>query len=263
MSHSSAMEASKSAKLYQHKTEGVQKKYGIQLLEYLPVKHGDIIGEIGCGSGNLAAILARLVGEEGRIIALDPNMERIKVAKKEYGNLKNIKFISCKSVHLPILKQKCYDSFISNAVLHWIPTEEKIITFRRILSVLKPGGYFVGNISFNRSTNMQLATAMLTLEEQEEISGFYYRENPEKLKTLLLDAGFEIVEYKYRYSEINLGTVSSFLDWITATYYGKFDFKAAYKHVKNDIDFMRLPSGDVKHTSEGALFVCRKPLLIE
>ena len=60
-SHSSAMEASKSAKLYQHKTEGVQKKYGIQLLEYLPVKKGDIIGEIGCGSGNFAAILARLV----------------------------------------------------------------------------------------------------------------------------------------------------------------------------------------------------------
>ena len=55
------MEASKSAKLYQHKTEGVQKKYGIQLLEYLPVKQGDIIGEIGCGSGNLASILARLV----------------------------------------------------------------------------------------------------------------------------------------------------------------------------------------------------------
>ena len=55
------MEASKSAKLYQTKTEGVQKKYGIQLLEYLPVKEGDIVGDIGCGSGNLAAILSKLV----------------------------------------------------------------------------------------------------------------------------------------------------------------------------------------------------------
>lgn len=55
------MEASKSAKLYQHKTEGVQKKYGIQLLDYLPIKDGDIIGDIGCGSGNLAALLSKSV----------------------------------------------------------------------------------------------------------------------------------------------------------------------------------------------------------
>ena len=55
------MEASKSAKLYQHKTEGVQKKYGIQLLDYLPIKEGDIIGDIGCGSGNLAALLSKSV----------------------------------------------------------------------------------------------------------------------------------------------------------------------------------------------------------
>ena len=58
------MEASKSAKLYQNKTEGVQKKYGIQLLEYLPIKKGDIIGDIGCGSGNLASILSQLVSKK-------------------------------------------------------------------------------------------------------------------------------------------------------------------------------------------------------
>jgi Protein-L-isoaspartate carboxylmethyltransferase len=55
------MEPAKSAKLYQTKAEGVQKKYGIQLLEYLPIKEGDIIGDIGCGSGNIAAILSLLV----------------------------------------------------------------------------------------------------------------------------------------------------------------------------------------------------------
>ena len=185
------------------------------------------------------------------------------MAKKEYGHLTNIKFVTCKSVHLPALKQKCYDSFISNAVLHWIPTDEKIITFQRIMSNLRPGGYFVGNISFNRSDNMQIASSLLTPEEQAEIKGFYYRENPEKLKCLLLDAGFDIIEYKYRYSEINLGTVNNFLDWITATYYGKFNFKLAYKQkmVTNDeqVKFVTFENGDVKHTSEGALFVCRKP----
>jgi Methylase involved in ubiquinone/menaquinone biosynthesis len=199
------------------------------------------------------------VGDSGRVIAIDPHANRIKVAKKQYGHLKNISFVPYKSVYLPILKKKCYDSFISNAVLHWIPTDEKIITFRRIMSVLKPGGYFVGNISFNRSDNMQLAASLLTEEEQLEISGFYYREDPEKLRKLLLNAGFEILEYKYRYSEINMGTVNNFLDWITATYYGKFNFRAAYKH-RRETKFVTFENGDVKHTSEGALFICRKPL---
>ena len=132
------------------------------------------------------------------------------------------------------------------------------------MSNLRPGGYFVGNISFNRSTNMQLAASLLTPEEQAEINRFYYREDPEKLKGLLLDAGFQLIEYKYRYSEINLGTVSSFLDWITATYYGKFNFKQAYnkqKKERGDVKFVTFDNGDVKHTSEGALFVCRKPFV--
>lgn len=67
------MEASKSAKLYQHKTEGVQKKYGIQLLDYLPIKEGDIIGDIGCGSGNLAALLSKSVSFDLTVINLNPH----------------------------------------------------------------------------------------------------------------------------------------------------------------------------------------------
>ena len=54
-------EAAKSAKIYHVKTEGVQKQYGYQLLNYLPIKEGDTICDVGCGCGNLAADLATLV----------------------------------------------------------------------------------------------------------------------------------------------------------------------------------------------------------
>lgn len=194
------------------------------------------------------------------MIGIDPHINRIKLAKKTYGHRKNIKFIACKSVHIPILKRNGYDSFISNAVLHWIPTDEKIITFQRMFSVLKPGGYFVGNISFNRSINMQLAASILSKEEQKEIENFYYRENAEILQDMLINAGFDIVQYNYRYAEVNMGSITNFLDWITSTYYGKFNFRAAYNTSKKNLSFETFENGDVKHTSEGALFVCRKPI---
>lgn len=100
---------------------------------------------------------------------------------------------------------------------------------------------------------------MLTQEEQKQIENFYYRENAEILQDMLANAGFEIVEFNYRYAEIKMGTVTNFLDWITSTYYGKFNFRAAYNSSKKDLKFETFENGDVKHTSEGALFVCRKP----
>ena len=124
------------------------------------------------------------------------------------------------------------------------------------MSSLKSGGIFVGNISFNRSVNMLRATSMLTKEEQEKISSFYYRETPERLKHMLLDAGFEIIEFEYRYEETRKGSVGHFLDWISATYNGEFDFKTAYENC--NIDFVTYENGDVKHTSEGATFVVKK-----
>lgn len=253
------MDASKSAKLYQTKTVEVQQKYGKELLNHIDLQPGCKVGDIGCGCGNLAAEMSKLVGDTGKVIAIDPDVNRIKVAKREYGTLKNVLFSPCKSTQFPVNEEKPYDAFVSNAVLHWIPTDEKRITFRRIMRSLKPGGLFVGNISFNRSINMSLAASLLTEEEQDEITGMYYRENAEILHELLDEAGFETVEFKYRYREVNMGSVDNFLEWITSTYYGKFDFKSAYNRRKENVNFCRHENGDLKHTSEGALFVMKKP----
>ena len=40
-------------------------------------KAGDVILDLGCGTGELSACLAELVGPEGKIIGVDPDKERI------------------------------------------------------------------------------------------------------------------------------------------------------------------------------------------
>jgi len=247
------------AKVYQSKNKYVQQEYAIELLELSQMKEGDHVLDIGCGCGNLAAIMSDIVGPTGQVIAIDPDLNRIKAAKKAFGSKKNITFIPCKSTVFPLDESNLYDVIITNAVLHWIPTEEKMITFARVNQALKPDGVFVGNISFSRSYNLQLAATLLSPEEEFQINNFYYRENYKKLYSLFNDAGFQIIEYKKRFAEINMGTVDNFLEWVTATYYGKFDFKKAYENSEvTEEDFEKLKNGDIRHISEGATFVLRR-----
>lgn len=131
------------------------------------------------------------------------------------------------------------------------------------MRALKIGGLFVGNISFSRSHNLKLAATLLTEEDQKKIDGFYYRENYSKLYKMLENSGLRIMEYKHRYTEVNMGTVDNFLEWVNVTYYGKFDFKARYKLSKvTEDDFQKFENGDMKHTSEGAVFVLQRPPVI-
>ena len=60
-------------------------------------KVGDVILDLGCGTGELSAYLAELVGPEGKVIGVDPDKERIQLAKETQSNRKSF-----------IRRGKCY-----------------------------------------------------------------------------------------------------------------------------------------------------------
>ena len=41
-------------------------------------RDGDSILDLGCGTGELSAYLAELVGQHGRVVGVDPDIDRIK-----------------------------------------------------------------------------------------------------------------------------------------------------------------------------------------
>lgn len=55
---------------------------GKKLIAKIPVGAGDKVLDLGCGTGNLAVVLSELVGPEGKVVAVDPDEERIKIAKE-------------------------------------------------------------------------------------------------------------------------------------------------------------------------------------
>ena len=66
---------------------------GIGLVDKLSPLTGSKVLDLGCGTGFLANVLAERAGPNGKVTAVDPDNERIKVARNKYGERSNIDFL--------------------------------------------------------------------------------------------------------------------------------------------------------------------------
>ena len=130
------MEMEDTVEVYDNLQYSRQGRDGLELIEKLPLTKGMSVLDLGCGTGFLASVLANRVGEHGKVIAIDPNKERIRFAKKKYGQQQNIEFLVKSSEDFPTL---LYDVIFSNHVLHSI--KDKSSTFKMLFENLKNGGY--------------------------------------------------------------------------------------------------------------------------
>ena len=64
-------------------------------------KAGDVILDLGCGTGELSAHLAELVGPEGMVIGVDPDKERIQLAKEAHSQIENLSFVEGSAINFP------------------------------------------------------------------------------------------------------------------------------------------------------------------
>ena len=67
----------KHAENYQRVSASVQRGDGKQLIEKVTPCLGDAILDLGCGTGELSVYLAELVGQDGKVVAVDPDTDRI------------------------------------------------------------------------------------------------------------------------------------------------------------------------------------------
>ncbi len=94
----------------------------IRMLNELDLKKGQKVLEIGAGSGYNAAIMSKLVGNEGKVISIEIIPELVKFAK---DNIKKAKITNVKIVKADgskgYLKEKPYDRIICTAASPKIP----------------------------------------------------------------------------------------------------------------------------------------------
>ncbi len=113
-----------------------QKYAGVKLINKLKIKPGSTVLDLGCGTGSLAKVLSTQVGANGRVIAVDPDEQRLEIAVRKYSAA-NIKYIKANDKTFPLGK---YDFVFCNDSIQWIRDKEEL--YRHVHQNLLPGGSF-------------------------------------------------------------------------------------------------------------------------
>ncbi len=140
-------------------------RYGASLLELLEPQTGERILDLGCGTGQLTAEIAR---SGALVTGLDSSAEMLSDARKNFPDLEFV-LADASSFHLP----EPFDAVFSNAVLHWVKHADGAVS--SISRALRPGGRFVaefggkGNIA-----SVQAALRAVLGPVADEQSPWYY-----------------------------------------------------------------------------------------
>jgi len=103
------------------------------------LQEGEIVVDLGCGSGLDAFLAARKVGPAGRVIGIDASAETVATAIRHAatGEYRNVEFRVGVMTALPWDDQSV-DVVISNCVLNY--SADISATFRETFRCLRPGG---------------------------------------------------------------------------------------------------------------------------
>ena len=111
---------------------------GSRLVDKLDIHSDHFVLDIGAGTGRLALhLLETKLDIDGKLIAIDPLEERIKVAD-EKNRYSNGEFRVGSAEDLSFLEDGTVDVVYLSSVFHWVPDKQKALA--EIFRVLKPGG---------------------------------------------------------------------------------------------------------------------------
>jgi ubiquinone/menaquinone biosynthesis C-methylase UbiE len=158
------------------------------IIEHLDLQPGMKVLDIGCGPGRLTIPVARRVGQQGEVVAIDiqPGMLRRAQDKAKAANLTNIRFLQT-GVGEGKLEHGQSDRALLVTVLGEIPDRQSAM--KEIFDALKPGGILsVTEIILDphyqrRATVVRLASAVGFREKTFFGNRFAFTLNLEKPKT--------------------------------------------------------------------------------
>jgi ubiquinone/menaquinone biosynthesis C-methylase UbiE len=125
-----------------------------RILEFARLDPGEVMLDVGCGTGTLAIAAARLLGPTGKVTGIDAAPEMVAAARRKalrYGV--EAEFHEAPAQALPF-EDEAFDVVTSTLMLHHMPRPDREASAREIARVLKPGGRLLA-VDFATSSQTQ------------------------------------------------------------------------------------------------------------
>jgi trans-aconitate methyltransferase len=114
--------------------------YGTPLVDLLDPSPGERVVDLGCGTGDLTAVLADRVGDDGRAVGVDRSGAMVARARDRHDGPAFVRG------DLRALPCEEFDGALSNAALHWVPAADQDRVLAEVAAALRPGGRFVAEL---------------------------------------------------------------------------------------------------------------------
>lgn len=128
----SAYDTNWNASLYDDKHSFVF-KFGEDVVQLLAPREGELILDLGCGTGHLTSLIAKA---GARVTGIDRSVAMIDRARAAYPDL-DFRVMSATDMHFDMP----FDAVFSNATLHWVLDKETAV--ENIARALRAGGRLV------------------------------------------------------------------------------------------------------------------------
>jgi SAM-dependent methyltransferase len=119
---------------------GRERAFRERMLEPTRLAPGEVVLDIGCGTGSLAIAAKQKVGPEGKVIGLDASAEMLARAAQKAGQAGlDVTFDQAAAQNLPVPDAQI-DVVTATLMLHHLPRKGREECVHEMRRVLKPGG---------------------------------------------------------------------------------------------------------------------------
>ena len=189
----------------------------VDLLARVPAENPRTVVDLGCGPGNLTALLAAR-WPQARVAGVDSSPEMIAAAEEidgiewEVGDLREWARPDPLALRAPV------DVLVSNATLQWVPDHLELLP--GLLDRVVPGGWFAFQVPGNfdepsHTTRTELA-AREPYAEHTRGARVPTSHGPDDYARLLLDLGCEVDAWETTYLHVLTGP-DPVLEWARGT----------------------------------------------
>jgi ubiquinone/menaquinone biosynthesis C-methylase UbiE len=184
----------KISRFYDYFAGVFEKKYRNMALERLNIERGEIVLEIGFGTGHCLKQMAESVGENGKVYGIDISSGMLEVSKErieEAGLLDRVELYCGDALKMPYEDNK-FDAVFMSFTLELFDTPEIPKVLNEIKRILKPNGRF-GVVSMSKEDGDSILLRMYEWTHKKFPQ--YADCRPIYLEQSIKDTGFKM-EYR-------------------------------------------------------------------